>query len=59
LLNDPSKRDQMSQAAVRRMARFSLKNTFDQFWERHLRAATGSVSRENVSSFAEPIGQTT
>jgi glycosyltransferase involved in cell wall biosynthesis len=38
LLEDARRRAMMSDAAVRRMARYSLRNTFAQFWERHLQA---------------------
>jgi glycosyltransferase involved in cell wall biosynthesis len=42
LLDDPARRERLSAAAVRRMGRYSLDDTFDQFWERHLRAALGA-----------------
>jgi glycosyltransferase involved in cell wall biosynthesis len=38
LLDDPARRARMGDAAVRRMERYSLRTTFEQFWERHLRA---------------------
>jgi glycosyltransferase involved in cell wall biosynthesis len=38
LLDDDARRVRMSEAAVRRMGRYSLRKTFDQFWARHLRA---------------------
>ena len=56
LLDDPEKRQRMSEAAVRRMARFSLKSTFDQFWERHLREANDTTG-EHVFSLAQPLAQ--
>jgi glycosyltransferase involved in cell wall biosynthesis len=42
LLDDEPRRARMSEAAVRRMGRYSLRKTFDQFWERHLRAVHGA-----------------
>jgi glycosyltransferase involved in cell wall biosynthesis len=39
LLDDAPRRAAMSAAAVRRMQRYSLRKTFDQFWTRHLAAA--------------------
>jgi glycosyltransferase involved in cell wall biosynthesis len=39
LLDDAPRRAAMSSAAVRRMERYSLRKTFDQFWGRHLAAA--------------------
>ena len=41
LLDDSDRRARMSEAAVRRMARYSLRKTFDQFWDIHLRTARG------------------
>jgi glycosyltransferase involved in cell wall biosynthesis len=42
LLDDPARRAAMSAAAVRRMGRYTLAGTFEQFWGRHLRAALGT-----------------
>jgi glycosyltransferase involved in cell wall biosynthesis len=36
LLDDPSRRQRMSDAAVHRMKGFSVERTFDSFWEDHL-----------------------
>jgi glycosyltransferase involved in cell wall biosynthesis len=46
LLEDPARRARMSEAAVRRMNRYSLGSTFDEFWERHLRAVQGADGGE-------------
>jgi glycosyltransferase involved in cell wall biosynthesis len=39
LLDDPARRAEMSKAAARRAARFSLARTFEQFWARHVEIA--------------------
>jgi glycosyltransferase involved in cell wall biosynthesis len=51
LLDDDARRTRMSEAAVRRMDRYSLRKTFDQFWERHLRAVQGAEG-ESVAGAA-------
>jgi glycosyltransferase involved in cell wall biosynthesis len=38
LLNDPARREQMSQAALFRAQRYSLRNSFLDFWNEHLSA---------------------
>jgi len=58
LLDDPPRRARMSEAAVRRMARYSLRNTFDQFWERHLNAAGDAEAGEAAAARpAEAVAQ--
>jgi len=47
LLNDEPRRARMATAAAERMSRYSLRKTFDQFWEKHLRAA-GEESIEHA-----------
>jgi glycosyltransferase involved in cell wall biosynthesis len=46
LLDDAPRRAAMSDAAVRRMERYSLRKTFDQFWGRHLGAAVEAEGEE-------------
>jgi glycosyltransferase involved in cell wall biosynthesis len=53
LLDDPARLARMSEAAVRRMNRYSLGNTFDQFWERHLRAAHDADGSEPAAASVE------
>jgi glycosyltransferase involved in cell wall biosynthesis len=58
LLDDTERRDRMSESAVRRMNRYSLRKTFDQFWERHLRAVHGAEGDEATTARAagaEPV----
>jgi glycosyltransferase involved in cell wall biosynthesis len=52
LLDDEPRRTRMSEAAVRRMGRYSLRKTFDQFWERHLRAVHGAEGDEATATAA-------
>jgi glycosyltransferase involved in cell wall biosynthesis len=51
LLDDPARRAAMSETAVWRMRRHDLRQTFDQFWDRHLRAG-----REAEGEDAETAG---
>ncbi len=48
LLNDTAKRQRMSRSAVSRMARYALSNTFEVFWEEHVKAAGGAVEKAAV-----------
>jgi glycosyltransferase involved in cell wall biosynthesis len=52
LLDDPKRRSAMSAAAVRRMARYALGNTFAQFWERHLQAARSAEGQDIAAGAA-------
>jgi glycosyltransferase involved in cell wall biosynthesis len=52
LLDNSERRNRMSESAVRRMNRYSLRKTFDQFWERHLRAVHGAEGDEATTTRA-------
>ena len=53
LLDDNPRRERMSQAAVRRMGQYSLRKTFDQFWERHLRAVAGAQGEKPAETISK------
>ena len=50
LLDDDARRSRMSEAAVCRMSRYSLRKTFDQFWERHVLAVHGAEGDETTAT---------
>jgi glycosyltransferase involved in cell wall biosynthesis len=45
LLDDTARRQRVSRSAVSRMARYALSNTFEVFWEEHVKAAGGAVEK--------------
>ena len=53
LLDDEPRRHGMSEAAVQRASRYSLANTFDDFWAKHLEACEGTADAH--SALAPPV----
>jgi hypothetical protein len=47
----------MSAAAVRRMERYSLRKTFDQFWGRHLGAAVEAEGADEGDSIKTEVAR--
>jgi glycosyltransferase involved in cell wall biosynthesis len=49
LLQDTPRRSRMSRTAPHRMARFSLGQMFESFWDEHVKAATRSSQEANIA----------
>ena len=53
LLRDDDRRMRMGRTAVTRMARFSLANAFEAFWDEHHKAAAGNINSEQFGAVAK------